>query len=101
MKAELEKFIEREAGNYTKENWHIIVTDSSRAKEIYTAGANSLAPLLLEAVEALEKVADPRKRDHKEPDAYTQHACMMNLAEEALASIRGKLKCPAVTLRKS
>lgn len=44
------------------------------------------------AVEALEKIADPTKRDHKEPDAYTQLGCVMHIAEEALARIRGE-KC--------
>ncbi len=34
--------------------------------------------------EALEKIADPRKRDHKEPDAYTELGCVMNIASEAL-----------------
>lgn len=33
---------------------------------------------------ALEKIADPRKRDHKEPDAYTQLGCVMHIAQEAL-----------------
>ena len=35
-------------------------------------------------VAALEKIADPRKRDHSEPDAYTQLGCVMNIANEAL-----------------
>ena len=35
--------------------------------------------------EALEKIADPRKRDHKEPDAYTELGCVMSIAEAALA----------------
>ena len=34
--------------------------------------------------EALEKIADPRKRDHHEPDAYTQLGCVMHIASEAL-----------------
>jgi hypothetical protein len=33
---------------------------------------------------ALKKIADPRLRDHKEPDKYTECACMMYMAEEAL-----------------
>lgn len=41
-------------------------------------------------VEALEKIADPRKRDHKEPDAYTELGCLMNIANEALSSYRAK-----------
>lgn len=35
--------------------------------------------------EALEKIADPRKRDHKEPDAYTTLGCVMRIAQEAIA----------------
>lgn len=34
---------------------------------------------------ALEKIADPRKRDHREPDAYTQLGCVMHIAETALS----------------
>lgn len=34
--------------------------------------------------EALEKIADPRKR-HKEPGAYTDLGCVMKIANEALA----------------
>lgn len=33
---------------------------------------------------ALEKIADPRKRDHQEPDAYTALGCVMNIASQAL-----------------
>lgn len=36
-------------------------------------------------VEALRKIADPRLRDHQEPDKYTECGCMMHMAEEALA----------------
>ncbi len=43
-------------------------------------------------IDALEKIADPRKRDHKEPDKYTECACIMNIAEEALTRYRGDLK---------
>lgn len=38
--------------------------------------------------EALEKIADPRKRDHREPDAYTALGCVMHMAEEATAQYR-------------
>jgi hypothetical protein len=38
-------------------------------------------------VEALKKIADPRLRDHTEPDAYTELGCVMNMAEEALEKI--------------
>lgn len=33
---------------------------------------------------ALKKIADPRLRDHTEPDAYTELGCVMNIANEAL-----------------
>jgi hypothetical protein len=33
---------------------------------------------------ALEKIADPRKREHKEPDAQTEVYCLMHIANEAL-----------------
>ena len=36
---------------------------------------------------ALEKIADPRKRDHQEPDKYTEVGCLMNMASEALAGM--------------
>lgn len=33
---------------------------------------------------ALAKIADPRLRDHKEPDDYTEKCCLMHIAAEAL-----------------
>ncbi len=42
--------------------------------------------------EALEKIADPRKRDHREPDKYTEVGCMMNMADEALAEYQTYVK---------
>lgn len=44
-----------------------------------------LAKLVKIQGEALEKVADPRKRDHLEPDDYTKLGCTMNIANEAIA----------------
>lgn len=48
-------------------------------------------PFLLQALnrykDALERIADPRKRTHKEPDAYTTLGCVMNMAEQALAEV--------------
>lgn len=35
--------------------------------------------------DALGKVSDPRKRDHKEPDDYTEKCCLMHIANEAVA----------------
>lgn len=43
------------------------------------------------AVEALEKIEDPRKRDHKEPDEYTELGCVMHMATEALSKIKETL----------
>jgi hypothetical protein len=41
--------------------------------------------LLVEIYEkALVKIEDPRKRDHREPDKYTECACIMNMAADAL-----------------
>lgn len=40
--------------------------------------------------EALEKIADPRKRDHKEPDAYTTLGCVMNIAEDTLEKLNAR-----------
>lgn len=37
---------------------------------------------------ALSKIADPRLRDHKEPDAYTELGCVMNIAEQALLAAK-------------
>jgi hypothetical protein len=37
--------------------------------------------------EALEKIADPRKR-HKEPDKYTELGCVMNIADVALQGVK-------------
>jgi hypothetical protein len=34
--------------------------------------------------DALEKISDPRKRDHREPDTYTTLGCVMHIAQEAL-----------------
>jgi hypothetical protein len=42
-------------------------------------------------VEAVEKIADPRKRDHREPDTYTELGCVMNIADQALAAYHSAL----------
>lgn len=42
--------------------------------------------------EALEKVEDPRKMDHKERDNQTQMYCLMNVANTALEQFRVPLK---------
>ena len=46
-----------------------------------------LTSALLSAVSALQKIEDPRLRDHKEPDAYTELGCVMNMASIALDEI--------------
>lgn len=38
--------------------------------------------------EALEKIADPRKRHHSEPDKYTELGCVMQIAQDALDACR-------------
>ena len=48
---------------------------------------HALLAMLEVATAALEKIADPRKRDHKEPDKYAEVGCMINMADEALARI--------------
>jgi hypothetical protein len=32
----------------------------------------------------MQKIADPRLRDHREPDKYTEVGCMIHMAEEAI-----------------
>lgn len=39
------------------------------------------------AIEALQKIEDPRLIGHTEPDAYTAKCCLMNIAHEALIKI--------------
>jgi len=41
---------------------------------------------LLIMYQALDKIRDPRKR-HKEPDKYTELACVMNIADEAIQTL--------------
>lgn len=68
-----------------KENCqYMIKMDASARQQI-----EELEEKLSKAVEALEKIADPRKRDHKEPDAYTTLGCVMHIADEALSKIKG------------
>lgn len=58
--------------------------------EFITQAANNATKFtqaLKVAVEALEKIEDPRKRDHQEPDKYTEVGCMMNMASEVLIEI--------------
>lgn len=42
------------------------------------------------AVKALEKLADPRKREHVHSCKYTEVGCLMSIAEEALNEIGEK-----------
>lgn len=43
-------------------------------------------PKIQALLDALEKIRDPRKRDHKEPDTYTELGCVMTIADEAIKS---------------
>lgn len=56
----------------------------------YEAELTRLRELLAGAEAVVEKIADPRKRDHAEPDAYTQLGCVMNMANELLAKLRAE-----------
>lgn len=38
----------------------------------------------LKARQALLQIADPRARPHREPDAYTELGCVMEIARKAL-----------------
>lgn len=57
------------------------------AREV-AAQVNKLLTVLSTAVrdmaDTLDKISDPRKRDHQEPDDYTKLGCVMNMATEAL-----------------
>jgi hypothetical protein len=53
-------------------------------EQIHVVESSAVQDLL----DALEKIADPRKRDHKEPDAYTELGCVMHIAETALTKFR-------------
>lgn len=49
---------------------------------------------------ALDQISDPRKRDHREPDKYTEVGCMMHIADQALEKIRSDgsvIKCTSDT----
>lgn len=43
------------------------------------AGFNTMKDLMLPLATALDKIRDPRKRDHKEPDKYTECASNSNV----------------------
>jgi hypothetical protein len=40
------------------------------------------------AIEVLEKIADPTKRDHSESDVYTKCGCVMHMATEVMEKIK-------------
>lgn len=60
------------------------IFESTKAKQIADNLIASLdtieGPIVTALVEALEKIADPRKRDHREPDAATELGCVMHIA---------------------
>jgi cell division protein FtsB len=41
---------------------------------------------------ALEKISDPRKMNHTEPDLYTKYGCLIHLASEVLAKFEKAVK---------
>lgn len=94
-KAQLDQIIKREAEKHVEncdnQSGSFLQRDLEkiRTKSI-TAGASLLAEPLLLAIEALEKIADPRKR-HKEPDKYTEVGCIMNISDQALQRIEEML----------
>ena len=47
---------------------------------------DGLVKAFQEATIALDKIRDPRKR-HREPDKYTELACVMTIADEALEKL--------------
>lgn len=57
-----------------------------------TSQTRALASMLLVALGALEKVEDPRKRDHAEPDDYMVSACLMHIAHTAKVEIEAIAK---------
>ena len=65
-----------------RQDMHLAVSDAGKG---LIAERNQLRTELRDYYEALEKIADPRKRDHKEPDCYTELGCVMTIAAEALA----------------
>jgi hypothetical protein len=82
--------------DYAADHW---IANTDHYSSIATAGVScesfeAGAALVYERAkvleEALEKIEDPRKRTHKEPDYYTEVGCMMNIAGEALEKWRGK-----------
>ena len=58
--------------------------------ENYSRQLGEVSDKLEFAEKALEKIADPRLRDHSEPDKYTELGCVMNIADKALEKIRGR-----------
>lgn len=58
--------------DYYKQAYEAIRVRYDRIKEAYTV-----------LRETTDKIEDPRKRDHQEPDDYTRLGCVMNMASEA------------------
>jgi hypothetical protein len=65
-----------------EENRILAITGAKREDDAFNEGYYQETISELRA--ALEKIADPRKRDHKEPDAQTEVYCLMHIANEAL-----------------
>ena len=79
--------LERERDQWKEEYFNVckFATD-------YEEQRDQALTLLRKAREALEKIADPRKRGHSEPDEYTQHGCAIHIAETTLIEIDEALK---------
>ena len=75
-------FLEKEVKEFAEDrlNWKMLANE--RAGEISTA-YKTLKKIVIRYREALERIADPRLR-HREPDAYTELGCVMNIADQAL-----------------
>lgn len=61
-------------------------------RDRWKAKAEAVQAIQHTLVGTLEKIADPRLRDHQEPDPYTELGCVMNMASEALAILPKKDK---------
>lgn len=86
LRAEVEKW---KTLHTSRTHQHVLEAENDRLK-VNLASRQTMHDALASEIailrEALGKIADPRKRDHKEPDAYTELACVMHIANEALGS---------------
>lgn len=96
LRPEKEKMLRQDAYEFDLEACKELLTEIDRLRKLnqdfmeYLDRSDKMENKLGIAVAALEVIADPRKRTHTEPDEYTQSACLMHLADEALKQIRGE-----------